>query len=47
MKLSLITLLILSFISFSKSQSQIIATTGSMEPNIQIGDNLVTDESMS
>ena len=45
MKLSLITLLILSSISLSKSQSQIIAATGSMEPNIQIGDNLVTDES--
>src|SRR5262245_17261578 len=45
MKLSLITLLILSSISLSKSQSQIIATTGSMEPNIQIGDNLVTEES--
>jgi signal peptidase I len=42
--LSLITILILSFISLSKSQSQIIAVTDSMEPNIQIGDNLVTDE---
>src|SRR5215510_16060524 len=44
MKLSLLILLISSFISFSKSQSQTIAETGSMEPNIRIGDNLVMDE---
>ena len=45
MKLSLITLLILSFFPLSQSQSQIVAVTGSMEPNIQIGDDLMTDES--